>query len=518
MLFNDQNNNLQNGTNMETIDYYQNKVFANNPDTRVGNQQEEQIPNYMNTQQHYDTEKLSDELVLDSYIESALSNTSSFNLQDTINMASNGSNENSIPDSQFFNLNVGADVYTLSNNNSNEMNMGGFTDTFDNFPIKSQLKGQESTVYNNTFNYPVGDMNPGMDMFSIPDNLSNGYNLNQNSGGLIDSGNFGYEIENIFSMQNGLGDIGFLMDKSSGLEQKLLNKENEQNNQNIFCVDTLDQSMLVNDWKTNVQHGETSSPKSSKGFSNGKIKIKYVASGYTEEEIRKRKYECKYCKKRFSRPSSLKTHIYIHTGEKPYACEYPGCRKSFSVLSNLKRHAKVHMNPRKLLKLAEKNQMLFEKNNSRKNDLYHNFQTLQNSNNQPLYNPKNFSKNFQNNTTSRYPQYNNNVSGNNYAHQKSSSIDHINNQTLSFLKFNNLDTLFPNINSNSPTDILQLGLNTKAEPSDTQNIGSQVDGNLQQQLGIAISQRNTHPPTHSTHTPIHQSKTLNSQHFKIPFN
>ncbi|KAJ9105581.1 hypothetical protein QFC19_003563 [Naganishia cerealis] len=55
------------------------------------------------------------------------------------------------------------------------------------------------------------------------------------------------------------------------------------------------------------------------------------------------RYTCEYCGKSFSRPSSLKIHIYSHTGEKPYKCTWPNCTRSFSVQSNLKRHAKVHL-------------------------------------------------------------------------------------------------------------------------------------------------------------------------------
>ncbi|RDA90141.1 hypothetical protein CP533_0764 [Ophiocordyceps camponoti-saundersi (nom. inval.)] len=55
-----------------------------------------------------------------------------------------------------------------------------------------------------------------------------------------------------------------------------------------------------------------------------------------------KKHKCKVCDKRFTRPSSLQTHIYSHTGEKPFACEVEGCGRHFSVVSNLRRHRKVH--------------------------------------------------------------------------------------------------------------------------------------------------------------------------------
>ncbi len=55
-----------------------------------------------------------------------------------------------------------------------------------------------------------------------------------------------------------------------------------------------------------------------------------------------KKHKCKVCDKRFTRPSSLQTHMYSHTGEKPFACDVDGCGRHFSVVSNLRRHKKVH--------------------------------------------------------------------------------------------------------------------------------------------------------------------------------
>jgi hypothetical protein len=57
-----------------------------------------------------------------------------------------------------------------------------------------------------------------------------------------------------------------------------------------------------------------------------------------------KKHKCKVCDKRFTRPSSLQTHMYSHTGEKPFACDVEGCGRHFSVVSNLRRHKKVHKN------------------------------------------------------------------------------------------------------------------------------------------------------------------------------
>jgi len=59
-----------------------------------------------------------------------------------------------------------------------------------------------------------------------------------------------------------------------------------------------------------------------------------------------KRYKCNICQKRFTRPSSLQTHMYSHTGEKPFKCPIEGCGRHFSVVSNLRRHQKIHSSNR----------------------------------------------------------------------------------------------------------------------------------------------------------------------------
>ena len=54
-------------------------------------------------------------------------------------------------------------------------------------------------------------------------------------------------------------------------------------------------------------------------------------------------FKCKFCQKTFKVASALERHERVHTGQKPFTCDFVGCEKAFSQKEMLKRHKVIHL-------------------------------------------------------------------------------------------------------------------------------------------------------------------------------
>jgi len=54
-----------------------------------------------------------------------------------------------------------------------------------------------------------------------------------------------------------------------------------------------------------------------------------------------RQHVCQQCHRSFIERSKLKRHLLVHSGEKPFVCNFEGCTKRFSLDFNLRTHIRT---------------------------------------------------------------------------------------------------------------------------------------------------------------------------------
>lgn len=66
---------------------------------------------------------------------------------------------------------------------------------------------------------------------------------------------------------------------------------------------------------------------------------RHIASHATTKQ-----HVCVLCMKTFTLAQYLKEHMYIHTQQKPFKCDFEGCDRSFRQAGKLSMHKKLHQN------------------------------------------------------------------------------------------------------------------------------------------------------------------------------
>ena len=74
----------------------------------------------------------------------------------------------------------------------------------------------------------------------------------------------------------------------------------------------------------------------------GRPKLEIISSLIESSDDNISAIRCNICKRCFPREKSLQAHIRIHTGERPYYCDFPECGRRFAQSGQLRTHQRLH--------------------------------------------------------------------------------------------------------------------------------------------------------------------------------
>lgn len=75
---------------------------------------------------------------------------------------------------------------------------------------------------------------------------------------------------------------------------------------------------------------------------NSSQKQTIPATSAPTRKSRPKNFQCPACQMAFSNNGQLKNHVRIHTGERPFVCNYESCNKTFTRNEELTRHKLIH--------------------------------------------------------------------------------------------------------------------------------------------------------------------------------
>merc|ERR1712083_949396 len=75
------------------------------------------------------------------------------------------------------------------------------------------------------------------------------------------------------------------------------------------------------------------------------FKAKYKLVNHIRVHTGEKPFKCEFdgCDRRFANSSDRKKHMHVHTSDKPYNCKVRGCDKSYTHPSSLRKHMKVRI-------------------------------------------------------------------------------------------------------------------------------------------------------------------------------
>ncbi|BET02235.1 ZnF_C2H2 [Nesidiocoris tenuis] len=102
------------------------------------------------------------------------------------------------------------------------------------------------------------------------------------------------------------------------------------------------------------RYPDSSSPGSDAGSNSenkpeirrGRPKAAMITYLMTEGATSQSGIRCEVCSRVFPRDKSLQAHRRVHTGERPYSCDFPGCLRKFKQSGQLKTHQRLHTGER----------------------------------------------------------------------------------------------------------------------------------------------------------------------------